>query len=166
MPFRCETVRSDRISWAADRQESSAVFVAGLPDGGGDERAVRHRSFITPLLIIQRKTRRARRNGKRRGKEKRRGSGMEATWLPTAIRGGGRHESHDDVTATIATSRRGQYVSLSKLRAVPSALAASSTLHRPVHRVPGGQKERRGRWWQWYSKRGRSLDASSLDQNP
>lgn len=46
---------------------------------------------------------------------------MIATWLPTAIRGGGRHESHDDVTATIATSRRGQYVSLPELRAVPSA---------------------------------------------
>lgn len=109
--------------------------------GGGDERAVgkratalRHRSFITPLFVIERKTRRARQNRKRGGKEKRRESGMEATWLPTAIRGGGRHESHDDVTATIATSRRGQYVSLPKppCRSLGSFLAASSTLHR-VH---------------------------------
>lgn len=28
---------------------------------------------------------------------------VEATWLPTAIRGGDRHESHDDVTTTMAT---------------------------------------------------------------
>jgi len=67
--------------------------------------ALRHRSFIIPLSVIERKIRRAHRNGKRGEKEQRRESGIEATWLPTAIRGGGRHESHDDVTATIATSR-------------------------------------------------------------
>jgi len=67
--------------------------------------ALRHRSFITSLSVIERKTRRAHRNRKRGEKEQRRESGIEATWLPTAIRGGGRHESHDDVTATMATSR-------------------------------------------------------------
>lgn len=97
---------------------------------------------------------------------------MEATWLPTAIRGGGRHESHDDVTATMATSRRGQYVSLPELgAAVPSAqfLAASSTLHRPrisaarrCTECRGGDRAGGVRC----GERGRSLDASSLDQNP
>lgn len=97
---------------------------------------------------------------------------MEATWLPTAIRGGGRHESHDDVTATMATSRRGQYVSLPELgAAVPSAqfLAASSTLHRHEYRQRDGAQSAEGRdraEGVRCGERGRSLDASSLDQNP
>lgn len=68
---------------------------------------------------------------------------MEATWLPTAIRGGGRHESHDDVTATIATSRRGQYVSLSpELRAVPSARSYSRIIDVALLR----NQQRDGAW--------------------
>lgn len=77
---------------------------------------------------------------------------MEATWLPTAIRGGGRHESHDDVTATIATSRRGQYVSLSPERhsvpfprLVPSRIIGAASLRisansETVRGVPRGRK--------------------------
>lgn len=77
---------------------------------------------------------------------------MEATWLPTAIRGGGRHESHDDVTATMATSRRGQseLPSRARCRSLGSFLAASSTLHRHEYRAARrctesaeGEKERR-----------------------
>lgn len=83
--------------------------------------ALRHRSFITLLPVIERKTRERAGIEKEEGTEERRENGMEATWLPTAIRGGGRHESHDDVTATMATGRRGQSVSLPELRAVPSA---------------------------------------------
>ncbi|TGZ46112.1 hypothetical protein DBV15_08173 [Temnothorax longispinosus] len=107
---------------------------------GGDEGAVgnaratalRHRSFITPFAHNREEETESgvRRNRKRGGTEKRRESGMEATWLPTAIRGGGRHESHDDVTATIATSRRGQYVSLP---GVPCR-SLGSVPHRPHHR--------------------------------
>lgn len=111
--------------------------------------ALRHRSFITPLPVIERKTRRARRNRKRGGQEGggRRESGMEATWLPTAIRGGGRHESHDDVTATMATGRRGQYVSLPEprcRRSLGSFLAASSTLHRHEYRQRDGAQSAEG----------------------
>lgn len=109
------------------------------------------------------------------GKKKRRESGMEATWLPTAIRGGGRHESHDDVTATIATSRRGQYVSpfpnsvpfprLFPSRIIDAASPRISATRRCTERQRGRQGDGE-EWWQWCSKRGRSLDASSLDQNP
>lgn len=81
---------------------------------------------------------------------------MEATWLPTAIRGGGRHESHDDVTATMATGRRGQYVSLPELgAAVPSARSwphhrrciATNIGSETVHRVPRGRQSGGGEMW-------------------
>jgi len=95
--------------------------------------------------IIERKTRRTRRIRKRRGKEERKRNGSQL-WLPTAIRGG-RHESHDDVTATMATSRRGQYVSLPELGAVPSTCSstASSTLHRHEHRQRDGAQNAEGK---------------------
>lgn len=78
---------------------------------------------------------------------------MEATWLPTAIRGGGRHESHDDVTATMATSRRGQSVSLPELRAVPSARSYGRIIDAVLPRISaarrctecrGGEREKGG----------------------
>lgn len=99
--------------------------------------------------VIERKTRRTRRNRKRGGKEERKRNGSQL-WLPTAIRGG-RHESHDDVTATMATSRRGQYVFLPSVpfprlvlnRIIDAASPRTQATRRCIE-CRGEEREKRG----------------------